>query len=91
MKNSIKNQKVCESKWPTWQVVETKKETKRRERTPEKKSKEEKEPESRATIDMKTRIVPKVTNATRCCAIPLGENAKPFQKDMTGFPKTDKQ
>ena len=66
------------------------KRNKKKRENARKKSKEEKEPESRATIDM-TRIVPKVTNATRCCAIPLGENAKPFQKDMTGFPKTYKQ
>ena len=90
MKNSIKNQKVCESKWPTWQVVETKKETKK-EREHTKKEQRRKEPESRTTIDMKIRTVPNVTSATRCYAIPLGENAKPFQNDMTGFPKTYKQ
>ena len=37
------------------------------------------------TIDMKIRTVPNVTSATRCYAIPLGENAKPFQNDITGF------
>ena len=48
------------------------------------------EPESRMTIDMKIRTEPNVTSATRCYAIPQGENAKPFQNDMTGFPKTYK-
>ena len=42
MKNSIKNQKVCESKWPTWQVVETKKEAKKDRKTPPSPKKEEK-------------------------------------------------
>ena len=54
-------------------------------------SKKRKEPESRTTIDMKIRTVPNVTSATRCYAIPLGENAKPFQNGMTGSPKTYKQ
>ena len=90
MKNSIKNQKVCESKWPTWQVVETKKETKKEREHAKKKEKRRKEPESRMTIDMKIRTEPNVTSATRCYAIPQGENAKPFQNDMTGFPKTYK-
>ena len=42
MKNSIKNQKVCESKWPTWQVVETKKEAIKRQKNPPRPKKEEK-------------------------------------------------
>ena len=42
MKNSIKDQKVCESKWPTWQVVETKKEAKKDRRHPTPTKKEEK-------------------------------------------------
>ena len=41
-KNSIKNQKVCESKWPTWQVVETKKGAKKDRRTQPRPRKEEK-------------------------------------------------
>ena len=36
---------------------------------------------------MKIRTVPNVTSATRCYAIPLGENAKPFQNGMTGSPE----
>ena len=77
------------SKWPTWQVVETKKGNKKSENT-RKKEQRRKELESRMTIDMKIRTVPNVTSATRCYAIPLGENAKPFQNDITGFPKTYK-
>ena len=41
MKNSIKNQKVCESKWPTWQVVETKKEAKKKTDDPQPRPKKE--------------------------------------------------
>ena len=89
MKNSIKNQKVCESKWPTWQVVETKKEAKKGENA--KKRKKRRELESRTTIDMKIPTVQNATSATRCYAIPLGENTKPFQNDMTGSPKTYNQ
>ena len=55
-----------------------------------KKEQRRKKPESRMTIDKKIRTVPNVTNATRCYAIPLGEKAKPFQNDITGFPKTYK-
>ena len=36
---------------PTWQVVETKKETEEERERPKKKSKEEKEPEGKATIE----------------------------------------
>ena len=42
MKNSIKDQKVCESKWPTWQVVEIKKEAKKERDPPPRPRKEEK-------------------------------------------------
>ena len=55
-----------------------------------KKEQRRKKPESRMAIDMKIRTVPNETNATRCYAIPLGEKAKPFQNDTTGFPKTYK-
>ena len=87
--NFVQDVKMCDieecTRWPTWQVLKIEKE---RARWREQKRKE---PENRTTIDMKIRTVPNVTSATRCYAIPLGENAKPFQNGMTGSPKTYKQ
>ena len=65
---------MCESKWPTWQVLEA---HKMKERTREQEEQQEMIKEgSKTTVDMKIHTGQKTTNATRCYVIP--EKAEPF-------------
>ena len=67
---------MCESKWPTWQVLET---HKMKEENTQKKEEEQQEmikKGSKATDDMKIHTGQNTTNATRCYVIP--EKAEPF-------------
>ena len=78
---------MCESKWPTWQVVETQK-MKEREREQEEQQ-EMKKKGSKTTDDMKAHPMQNTTNATRCYVIP--EKAELLKNGMTGSPKIYKQ